>query len=326
MDSKAIIEDYVNAVAAKLPRRLRNDIGLELRTLLTEQVRSAAQAAGRSPDGDIALQVLRDFGTPGEVAGRYVAAGFQIIEPEQAPTFVKLASACVVLVWAATLPLVFHGSMTLGDWSQRWGFGALAWVGALLVWYGVANWVRRRSPADPDRVSRPWTRWIFMLPAPRVWRPGEPEAAERRAALGAAPLGAILTVFFIAPAWILGHLLPAGTNTAWVLYDESFRRSLLWPLIALMVLRLSLLTAGVLNERWRSPTAAIGLGLRVCFVGLLYWTVFRWHIFANPITDGLFKAWLLIFLVINTIQMVVWLRRAAMRVRVPKSLTSSQSH
>jgi hypothetical protein len=324
VDAKAIIEDYVNAVAAKLPRRLRNDIGLELRTLLTEQVRSAAGAAGRAPDSEIALQVLNDFGTPGEVAGRYAAAGFQIIEPEQAPTFVKLASACVVLLWAATLPQVFHGSMTLGDWSQRWGFGALAWVGALLVWYGVANWVRRRSPADPDSLSRPWTHWIFMLPAPGVWRPGEPQATERRAALGAAPLGAILTVFFIAPAWILGHLLPAGTNTSWVLYDESFRRSLLWPLIALMVLRLGLLVAGVLNERWRTPTAAIGLGLRMCFVALLFWTVFRWHIFANAITDGLFKAWLLIFLVINTIQMIVWLRRAATRVRVPRSLTSSQ--
>ena len=39
MDAQAIIEDYVNKVAAKLPRKLRNDVGLELRTLLTEQLR-----------------------------------------------------------------------------------------------------------------------------------------------------------------------------------------------------------------------------------------------------------------------------------------------
>ena len=45
MDTQAIIEDYVNKVAAKLPRKLRNDVGLELRTLLIEQLRSAAQDA-----------------------------------------------------------------------------------------------------------------------------------------------------------------------------------------------------------------------------------------------------------------------------------------
>jgi hypothetical protein len=39
MDTQAIIEDYVNKVAVKLPRKLRNDIGLELRTLLVEQLR-----------------------------------------------------------------------------------------------------------------------------------------------------------------------------------------------------------------------------------------------------------------------------------------------
>ena len=32
MDTQTVIEHYVNKVAAKLPRKLRNDVGLELNT------------------------------------------------------------------------------------------------------------------------------------------------------------------------------------------------------------------------------------------------------------------------------------------------------
>ena len=55
MDTQTVIEDYVNKVAAKLPRKLRNDVGLELRTLLTEQlaVRRARRCPGaRQRNGD----------------------------------------------------------------------------------------------------------------------------------------------------------------------------------------------------------------------------------------------------------------------------------
>jgi hypothetical protein len=320
VDAKAVIEDYVNNVAAQLPRRLRNDVGLELRTLLSEQLRSAAQDAGRSPDSEIAMEVLRRFGRPDDVAARYAPRGFQLIEPEHAPAFIKLATLCVAVQWAVTLPLVFSSRLTFGEWSLRWGFSALSWVGFLVVYFGIASWIQRRSPVDPNSFSRPWTHWIFWLPFPRDWRPGEPEATQRRAALNAAPLGAVLTVFFIAPAWFLDHLLPPGTNTSWALYDDHFRRWLLLPLIALMAVRLMLLAAVALNQSWRTPTEGIRFGLWVGFVALLYWALFAWRIFAHGTTDALFKAWLLIFLFVNTIQIVVWIRRAVTRVRMPKTL------
>jgi hypothetical protein len=322
VDAKAIIEDYVNNVGAKLPRKLRDDIGLELRTLLTEQLRSAAQDAGRPADGEMAMDVLRRFGAPDEVSARYVPRGFQLIEPEYSPLFVKLGTVCVAIQWAVTLPWVFLSRMTSGEWWLRWGFSAFAWVGFLVVYFGVASWIQRRSPVDPSSVSRHWTHWILWLPFPKAWRPGEPEATERRAALYAAPLGAALTLVFIAPAWLLDHLLPAGTNTSWALYDDHFRRWLLLPLIALMAVRLVLLAAVALNERWRTPTETVRFGLWVGFVALSYGAVFDGPIFAHPITNALFKAWLLIFLLINTIQIVVWIRRAVTRVRIPKALAS----
>jgi hypothetical protein len=321
MDANAIIEDYVNNVAAKLPGRLRNDVGLELRTLLTEQLRTAAEEAGCAPDGELAMEILRRFGRPDEVASRYVTPGFQLIEPGFSPMFVKLAAVCVAIQWAITLPPVFYSRMSFSDWWLRWGFSAFAWVGALVVWFAVGSWNRRRAAAAPDRLAPLWNL-IFWIPGGGAWRPGEPQASERRAARNAAPLGAVLTIFFFAPAWILAQLLPGGTNTSWAVYDSHFQHVLLPALIALMAMRLLLLALVTLNARRRAATENLRFGLWVTFVALLYWAVFGWHIFAYPFTDAVFKAWLLMYLLVNSIQIIAWIRRASIRVRVPRNLAS----
>jgi len=320
MDAQVVIDSYINNIAARLPRKLRNDVGLELRTLLVEQLTAAADDVGRPPDDKLAIEVVRSFGRPEEVAARYSPRGFQVIEPEHAPAFVKLSVACVAIQWALTLPAVFASRTTIGEWWLGWGLGAFAWVGLLVVWFGLATWIRQRSPVDPQSLSRPWTHFIFWLPLAADWRPFDYDAFERRVELGALPLGVVLTIFFIAPTWFLELLTPAGTDTSWALYDEHFRQSLLPALIVLMVVRLALCAAAGIKVQLRARLEGIRFALWVCFVGLLYWTVFGWVIFGNPVVDALFKAWLLIFLLVNTIQIVVSFRRARTRVRVPKIL------
>jgi hypothetical protein len=319
MDTQAIIEDYVNNVAANLPRSLRDDVGFELRTLLTEQLSAAAQEAGRPPDTQMAMDLLHRFGPPHDVASRYVSRGFPLVAPEYSGLFTKVAALCVALQWTITFPAVLSSRMTVGDWWLRWGFSAFTWVGVLLVWFAMASWVQRRFPADANG-RRPWTHWIFWVPFAGEWRPGEPEGAEWRAGMHAAPLGAALTIFFIAPAWILGHLLPAGTDVSWALYDGHFRRWLLTPLLALMAVRLALLVAAALDAGRRTRTERLRFALCVAFVVLSSWAAFSGPVFAHVLTDTLFKAWLLVFLLVNAIQILVWIRRATTRVHVPKTL------
>jgi hypothetical protein len=183
----------------------------------------------------------------------------------------------------------------------------------LVVWFGLATWVRRRSPVNPDTRLRPWTHWFFWVPTTTDWRPVDREAAERRAATGAFPLGVALTIFFIAPAWFIGLFASADANNSWALYDASFRHWLLLPMIALMAARLALFATVAIKEHWRAPTEGIRFALWVGFVALLLWALFGWRIFAHPATDSLFKAWLSIFLLVNTIQIVVRIRRKATR-------------
>ena len=156
MEPQVIIENYVNDVAAHLPRKVRNDIGFELGALLAEQLTAAAAEAGRTADEALAIQVVRGFGSPVEVAARYRAPALEIIEPRHSSAFIKLSVACVAVQWALTLPAVFGSRTTFAQWWLSWGFGAFAWVGWLVIWFGIVAWARRRTIADPEYPTQPW--------------------------------------------------------------------------------------------------------------------------------------------------------------------------
>ncbi len=317
MDAQQLIESYVDDVALRLPRKLRNDVGLELRALLGDELKAAAEMVGRPPDVDLAIEVLRKFGRPEDVAARYHRPrGFDLIEPEHAPLFVRLAIICVAAQWALTLPAVFNSSVRFDVWWVGWGLGAFWWPGALVTYFGAAAWIRRRWPVDPHTFERSWTHWIFWLPMD--WRPkGGADYVLWSSAHTLLPLAMVVTILFVDPAWLLERLLPAGTDTSWANYDDAFGRWLRWPLIALMAARISIYAVAAFNSHWRERTETLRGCLWIAFVALLYWSLFGWHIFATPLTDLLFKGWVFVFLLINTIQIVIWIRRNLARVREP---------
>lgn len=131
---------------------------------------------------------------------------------------------------------------------------------------------------------------------------------------------ALLVTFFVSPAWFLDFILPASVDSSWARYDTAFQGGLLVPLILLMSARLALFTIAVYNEHWCARTEPLRFGLWVMFIGLLIWTLIGWDIFASPTVDFIFKAWLSIFVLVNGIVIVVFLRRALTRVHVPKTL------
>ena len=85
-----------------------------------------------------------------------------------------------------------------------------------------------------------------------------------------------------------------------------------------MTVRLAPCGATGINAGLRVRLTVIRFGLWVGFTGLLYWTVCSWKIFASPIADALFKTWLLIYALVNSIQILIY--RALTQVRVPETL------
>ena len=328
VDTKALIDSYTNNVAKRLPRKMRNEVGLELRALLTDELQAAADKAGRSPDWEMTVDVLKKIGRPEEVASRYgTPRGFNVIEPEHAPSFIKLAGFGVAIQWGLTLPSVFSGSVPFGKWWLGWGLGALWWVGFLVVWYGLAGWIQRRSPVDPHSFIRPWTHFIFWVPVAQDWQPllKEPEQTLYGGARILIPLSALLTIFFVSPASFLDFCVPAGVDTSWALYDDGFRTWFLIPLVGLMAVRLVLFTAATVKENLRSRTEPIRFGLWVVFTGLLIWALLGWKIFSSVPADVLFKLWLSIFVLVNCLQIFGGIRRTLTRIRVPNDLAKRQN-
>lgn len=315
MDAKSLIDSYVDDVARRLPGRMRNEVGLELRALLTDQLASAAAEAGRAPDAQMALAVLANLGRPEHVAARYGGRrGFNLIEPEHAPAFVKLSILGVALQWAFTLPGVFGASSTFGEWWLESGFAALWWVGLLAVWFGIGAWIQRRLPVAPHSFARPWAHYIFWLPVRQDWQPAQLDHPYSAAKV-LIPLAALLTVIFASLGFV-----DSASDVAWLRYDDDFRGWLLPPLLVLMVARIALFAVATVSVRGRERTDLVRFGLWAGFVGLLVWALVGWDIFASTTVDFLFKVWLSIFLLVNCLQIWVWLRNAATRVRVPRNL------
>lgn len=91
MNANDVIESYVADVAAKLPRKQRNDVAFELRSLLAEELQGKAEAAGSAADAAMATELVNAFGRPAEVAARYQPT-LTVIDP---------ADGCIFFAWTA---------------------------------------------------------------------------------------------------------------------------------------------------------------------------------------------------------------------------------
>ena len=96
--AQQLIERYVHAVGEELPRKQRDDVMAEMHTLLQDTLDERAQAAGRPPDEEMAVEVLREFGEPGVIAQRYLPVPRYFIGPELYPAFVLTAKVVLSVV------------------------------------------------------------------------------------------------------------------------------------------------------------------------------------------------------------------------------------
>jgi hypothetical protein len=310
MTANELIEAYVNDVVRQLARKQRNDVGVELRALLGEELQTQVEIAGRPADEVMALELLRRFGRPADVAARYRTTGFAVIDPAEARTFVWTSAVGMLLVWAVSLTALFTrggGLNHIGAWWMTYGLGAFWWPGFLVVMMGLAAWIRRRFPqpsnwtpktVDQDRINR--AAWL--------------------AAIAFFTLGIILLV---SPVQILQQLtggrLPAEVYNHFV-YDETFRRvrlPLLLPLLAAHVLLYAVL---VTHGRWRRGTRLADMALSVVITTACVWAILAGPIFQSGSADRTARGTIWFVVLIAIWDLAVKVHRERMRVRMPKPL------
>ena len=70
-----LIDRYVNAVADRLPEKMREDLSKEIRSLIEDTLDDRAAQTGKSPnDETLVTEVLKSFGSPRK-NGRFLPAG-----------------------------------------------------------------------------------------------------------------------------------------------------------------------------------------------------------------------------------------------------------
>jgi hypothetical protein len=97
MTPREMINRYTNEVARQLPSKLKNDIRQELDSLLTEALERQAEKAGQEPDEAMTVALLKEFGSPGEIASRYRDEEY-LIGPVLFPTFKMVVSIVLSVV------------------------------------------------------------------------------------------------------------------------------------------------------------------------------------------------------------------------------------
>lgn len=300
-----LIEHYLAAVAAQLPRDKREDITAELRDALMERVEAREAELGRAMSEAETEALLREFGHPLTVAARYRGGPDHLIGPELFPYWwfaVKAALAIlVVVVVLGALAGLILGRGDIGDAVSAIVDGLVD--GGLMV-VGIAavtGFIFERQPARPKFMTE-WRvrdlelfrRWPLngdglgdalglskggANPAPAADRR---EVRKRGVVAGALWHIAFFGVFLLwwTGAFDLGGLDPQmllaafGAMFPGVDYGAALSglvRPLYWPVIAYGLARIALEAARAAAPGAVRPAAAGDLVLALASAGFLCW-------------------------------------------------------
>lgn len=269
MDAEEILDAYVHDVARELPPRKRDDVAFELRGLLSEELQGTAEAAGRAPDPAMAMDLLRAYGRPADVAARYHVP-FTIIEPADTRRFVlaALTGAAAIVVYEALAPI--EGQLVLGG-SQRDEVAFLGWLGVLVIGFAVKNLVTRR-----------WPDMSAWKPRPFV----DPDRAGRIPNVLMALVAVAALVLYVAPVSVLA-ILPAGlVDPGAFVYTDDFRSPLRMPWVVVILAAFAVLHLGVATRgRWQRGTRWADILLAFSVAVQLGWHVRYGNIFTSTETE-----------------------------------------
>lgn len=179
MSSNDLVERYVHAVGARLPKGERDDVAPELHSLIEDMLAERAAEQGGVVDEPLTVAALRELGQPDVVAERYGQPRPHLVGPDYYPAF-----KVVISIVAAVLGVLFLvATVTSLAFSHRppdevlsglvqsllqFGTTLMANVGLIALIFAAIeraapkpeaaadDWDPRELPAvtDPDRLDR----------------------------------------------------------------------------------------------------------------------------------------------------------------------------
>jgi hypothetical protein len=304
MEIQELFDRYVHAVGGQLPRRLREDVKAELRSLLDEMLEDRARRGQRTPDMEMAAAVLREFGEPEAVAARYRPSG-HLIGPELYPTFllvVRIVLAVliglgglilVLALWRAETPLTDLGR-TLWEVAVQIAGLALMNLGLLvLIFAGLERWGARPVTAVAAATWNP-----LELPAVE-----DPDRVERGSLITTLCVDvALIVVLNFFPGLVAIFFIHDGAWGRWPLLAPEFQTALLPWFTAAWALEAVLNLAVLWQRRWTALARWAEFGLSILSIVILARALLGGPILLPEILTALAKLVLAIILVITVLE------------------------
>ena len=304
METQELINRYVHAVGEQLPRRIREDVKAELRSLLDEMLEDRARPSQRAPDMELAAVVLREFGEPDEVAARYRPPG-HLIGPELYPTFVLVARiGLAVLIglgglllalalWRSEAPLAELGRMLWEVAIQIAGLALMNLGLLVLVFAGLERWGARHPSASAPAAWNP-----LDLPAVE-----DPDQVERGSLITTLcfNVGLIVLCNFF-PNLIAVFFVHDGVWGRWPLLAPEFQTNLLPWFTAAWALEAALNLAVLWQRRWVPVARWAEFGLSILSIIVLLRALMGGQILVPAILTTGAKCIMAIILVIAVLE------------------------
>jgi hypothetical protein len=297
-----IMERYFHEVGNRLPRKLRTDVQVELHTLLHETLEERARDAGRPADGELAAQVLREFGSPQEVAQRYAPRPRYLIGPLWYPTYILVVKIIAILLPAIVgllliLAVVFSqgplAPLSAGKVARMvWSFisGGIFNLAILTLVFAIVE----RTQMQPDNEEA------------EAWDPGMlPPVNDPDRVSGGGMVFEMYLILAVAallnfyPDWLVAGIRLQGNHVAWRLSLLLPAFAIHMPLINAYLVLLFFLKLVVLRHgRWQSETRWVEFGLGLFGAAIIYLIIIGPEAFRfDWIVKGVMKGVLLIILI-----------------------------
>lgn len=306
MKAENWIERYVHEIGRHLPRRMRDDVQQELHSLLQEMFWERLEQTPETKEEQVALNLIREFGKPEEVALRYLPKQ-TLIGADSFPYYLvvlKVWLGIVTLLFAAATlytlitrfpeaPLTYLGE-NFGEWftSMLVNFGLITLIFAIAERVGAwrpqkdSSWDPRSLPehSDPNQIKR-----------------------------GELVAGIVFLIIFIVilnffPNWI-GLIDVAGEQWGIVtLLSVEFYQHIPWMTAsALLDMMVKVIVLG--RGRWEVSTRLAELLASLFGIFVLYRILNGGEILVIPILTTLAKVGLRVTLIITLLDTIIKLYR-----------------
>jgi len=101
-----MLDRYVAAIAKKLPRNMRADVAIEIRSTIEDMLADRGQSSSAAVDETMLSEVLRSYGSPERVAATYLPERY-LIGPQLYPIFILVIK--IVMTVLSVLALIGLG-------------------------------------------------------------------------------------------------------------------------------------------------------------------------------------------------------------------------